>query len=117
MKIECSSCSQSSTERSNPQSEAWKDKSASRNNSELDSASLRYTEVVKLPEMLKPETVGEETFTCNRRASRGDWRQRAEKEKSRNLRDPISTDRVSETFVVAEKGVMNLERREVTVGA
>jgi len=74
-------------------------------------------EVTILPEMLKSATVGEATFTCNRWTSRGDWRQRAEKEKSRNLRCPISTDRESETFVVAEKGVMNLERREVTVGA
>lgn len=117
MIIECSSCSRSSTERSNPQSEAWKGKSASRNESELDSASLHYMEVTILPNRLKSVTVGEVTFTRSRRASRGDWRQRAEKEKSRNLRGPFFNVRESDTFIVAEKGVMNLERREVTVDA
>jgi hypothetical protein len=39
------------------------------------------------------------------------------KEKSRNLRDPVLTGRESETFIVAKKDLINLEQREVTVGA
>lgn len=117
MIIECSSCSQPGTERSNPQSEAREGKFVSRNFRELDSASLRYTGVVKLPEMLKPATIGEETFTSNQWAPRGVWRRRAMKEKSRNLRYPVLTDRESETFIVAKKDLINLEQREVTVGA
>lgn len=41
-----------------------------------------------LPKLLKPATIGEETFVCNRRTPRGDWRWRVRKEKSRNLRGP-----------------------------
>jgi hypothetical protein len=73
--------------------------------------------VVKLPEVSKPATIGEETFISNQWAPRGDWRRGAMKEKSRNLRDPVLSDRESETFIVAKKDLTNLERREVTVGA
>jgi hypothetical protein len=51
--------------------------------------------VVKLPEVSKPATIGEETFISNQWAPRGDWRRRAMKEKSRNLRDPVLSDRES----------------------
>ena len=117
MIIECSSCSQPGTERSNPQSEAREGKFVSRNTRELDSASLHYLGVVKLPEMLKPATIGEETFISYQWSPRGDWRRRAKKEKSRNLRGPVLNDRESEAFIVAKKDLTNLEQREVTVGA
>jgi len=38
-------------------------------------------------------------------------------EESRNLRDPIKIDWESDTFIVAKKGLINLERREVAVVA
>jgi len=38
--------------------------------------------------MVKPETGGEETGASMRRAFRGAWGQRAEKDSSRNLGDP-----------------------------
>lgn len=117
MIIECSSCSQPGTERSNPQSEAREGKFVSRNTRELDSASLHFMGVVKLPEMLKPATIGEETFISNQWIPRGDWRRRAMKEELRNLRGPVFKDRESEAFIVAKKDLINLEQREVTVGA
>lgn len=89
----------------------------SRNASELDSASLRYVGVAKLPKMLKPGTDGEETFTRSRRAPRGGWRWRVSKDLSRNLRDPVGTQtchRESEDPIVAGKGLMNLEPRGST---
>jgi hypothetical protein len=89
MTTRCPSCSQTGAERSNPQGEARCGELVSRNTSELDSASLRNVGVAKLPEMLKPETIGEATPMSNRWAPRGGWRWRARKEKSRNLRDPI----------------------------
>ncbi len=104
MKIEYSTCSQSSIERSNPQDEVWCDKSASRNTSELDSASLRYLKVISLSEKLKSDIIGEVTFACSRWTFRGGWRQRVEKEKSRNLRDPVFLGRESDTSIVAKKG-------------
>ncbi len=88
MLTECPTCSRIGTERSNPQREARLDELASRNISELDSASLHNVGVAMLPDMLKPAIVGQETFVCSRWAPRGDWRWRVRKEKSRNLRDP-----------------------------
>jgi hypothetical protein len=44
----------------------------------------------------------------NQWAPRGDWRRRAMKEKSRNRRDPVLSDRESETFIVAKKDLTNL---------
>ncbi len=88
MITECPACSRIGTERSNPQGEARLDELASRNASELDSASLHDVGVAMLPEMLKPAAIGEETFVCSRWAPRGDWRWRVRTEKSRNLRDP-----------------------------
>jgi len=97
---ECPTCSRIGTERSNPQGEARLDELASRNASELDSASLRNVGVAMLPEVLKPAAIGEATFVCNRWAPRGDWRQRVRTEKSRNLRDPNGLhDRVRESDV------------------
>ena len=81
-------CSKVSSERSNPQAEASLRKPVSRNASELDSASLHLLGVTNLPEMLKSATDEEAIPVCIRQASRGDWRQRTGKEKSRNLRDP-----------------------------
>ena len=108
MLTECPTCSRVGTERSNPQGEARLDELASRNTSELDSASLHKVGVAMLPELLKPAAVGEETFTSSRRAPRGDWRQRVRKEKSRNLRDPSRLhDRVRESdvpIVVQKRG-------------
>lgn len=117
MVIECSPYSQPGTERSNPQGEARQGEVVSCNASELDSASLEYSGVVNLPIKVKPATTGEVTFTYNQWTSRGDWRLRATKEKSRNLRDPINVDRESDTFIVVKKGLINLERREVAVVA
>jgi len=82
-------CSKASSERSNPQAEASPREPASRNASELDSASLHLLGVTNLPEMLKSVTDEEAIPVCIRQAPRGDWRQRAGKEKSRNLRDPL----------------------------
>ena len=81
-------CSKASSERSNPQAEASPREPVSRNASELDSASLHLLGVTNLPKMLKSATDEEAIPDCIRRAPRGDWRQRAGKEKSRNLRDP-----------------------------
>jgi len=117
MVIECSPYSQRGTERSNPQGEACEDETVSRNASELDSASLVFLRVASLPCLVKPVASGKVTFICSQRALRGVWRQRAVKEKSRNQRDPITVDRESDTFIVVKKGLINLERREVTVGA
>lgn len=117
MIIECSSCSLTGTERSNPQGEARRGEVVSRNASELNSASLDYSGVVNLPIKMKPVTTGEATFICSQWTPRGAWRQRAMKEKSRNLRGPIITDWESDTSIVAKKGLTNLERREVTVVA
>ena len=118
MITECPSCSLYGGERSNPQAEARTGESASRNASELDSASLHQAGVAKLPMMLKPATVGEVTLPCSRRTPRGDWRQRAEKERSRNLRDPLTVKapgRESDGLIVAKKGLTSLERRGPTV--
>ena len=60
----------------------------SRNVNELDSASLHYVGVASLPELVKPVIADEETLQSSQRTPRGDWRQHAGKEKSRNLRDP-----------------------------
>ena len=113
MSNKCPTCSQSGAERSNPQGEARCGEPASRNESELDSASLRYTGAANLPEMAKPATVGEATLERNRQAPRGGWRQRVGKEKPRNLRDPSDGGKVgvdhrpqrreSEGIVVAGK--------------
>ena len=62
MSNKCPTCSQTGAERSNPQGEARCGEPASRNESELDSASLRYTGAANLPEMAKPATVGEATL-------------------------------------------------------
>ena len=106
MLTECPTCSRVGTERSNPQGEARLDELASRNASELDSASLHQVGVVMLPEMLKPAAIGQETFACSRWAPRGDWRWRVRKEKSRNLRDPSRLHdpvRESDVLIVAKK--------------
>ena len=78
------------------------------NTSELDSASLRYVGVTKLPEMLKSVTGGEAILKCNRWAPRGGWRWHVEKERSRNLRGPERVDtfyRESDGFIVVKKGL------------
>ena len=115
--IECSTCSQCGSERSNPQAEARNGEPASCNKSELDSASLRYSGVAKLPKMLKPVASGEETFASSRWTSRGGWRWRVGKDKSRNLRDPARDHacRESDGLIVAEKDLTRLERRGLTV--
>lgn len=86
---------------------------------ELDSASLHDWELTSLPEMVKSATADEETPESNRRSPRGDWRRRAGKEKSRNLRDPYGAARPvreSDDLIVAGKGLINLEQRRSTVG-
>ena len=105
MLTECTTCSRVGTERSNPQGEARQDEPASRNVTELDSASLRYLGMAKLPELPKPAIIGEETFTSSQWIPRGGWRQRVGKEKSRNLRDPVISGyvRESDTLIVARK--------------
>ena len=121
MSNKCPTCSQAGAERSHPQGEARCGEPASRNASELDSASLHYMGAANLPEMAKPATVGEAALECNRWAPRGDWRQRAGKEKSSNLGDPAdgskvgvvhrSSRRKSDGLIVAGKGLTSLERR------
>ena len=106
MLTECPTCSRVGTERSNPQREARLDELASRNASELDSASLRNVGVAMLPDWLKPAAIGQETFVCSRWAPRGDWRWRVRKEKSRNLRDPNGLHdpvRESDVLIVVKK--------------
>ena len=61
---------------------------ASRNASEPDSASKRYSQVASLPKVVKPETGGEAAGVCSRRACRGGWGRRASKGWPRNLGDP-----------------------------
>lgn len=118
MSTEYPTCSQPGTERSNPQGEARDGKPASRNASELDSASLLKVEVANLPDMPKPATVGEAILQCSQQTSRGDWRQRVGKEKSRNLRDPnraATPAWESEGLIVAEKRLIPVEQRRPTV--
>ena len=114
MSNKCPTWSQSGTERSDPQGEARGGEPASRHiKCELDSASLHEMEAANLSEMLKPATASEVTLECNWRASRGGWRQRVGKEKSRNLRYPADGGKVgvvhrcrrreSEGIVVAGK--------------
>jgi hypothetical protein len=116
--IGCTASSQCGGERSNPQTEARNGEPASRNDSELDSASLHQMRVAMLPNVLKPVAGGEETFTSNRRALRGDWRRRVGKDNSRNLRDPPRTKssrRESDGPIVAKNGLTRPERRGPTV--
>ena len=90
----------------------------SRNVNELDSASLHYVGVASLPELVKPVIADEETLQSSQRTPRGDWRQRAGKEKSRNLRGPsqaITPRRESDDSIVARKSLTRLEQRESTV--
>lgn len=112
-------CSQTGGERSNPQAEARCGEPVSRNKSELDSASLHVMEVTKLPELLKSDTAGEGMLMSSQRASRGDWRRRAGKEESRNLRGPAELRsnhrRESDGPIVVGKGLTRLERRGPTV--
>ena len=108
--IECSADSQCGGERSNPQTEARNGEPMSRNESELDSASLHYVRVTMLPNWLKSVVGGEETFVCSRRTLRGDWRWRVGKDNSRNLRSP-AVCRVADGLVVAKKRLINAERR------
>ena len=105
--IECAASSQCGGERSNPQAEARNGEPMSRNTSELDSASLRYLRVAKLPDLLKPVIGGEETFACSRRALRGGWRWRVGTDNSRNLRSPAGC-RVADGLVVAKKRLTRL---------
>ena len=113
MSNKCPTCSQSGVERSDPQGEARRGEPASRNVSELDSASLQKAGAANLPDGTKPATVGEATLERNRQAPRGDWRQRVGKEKSSNLGGPAEGGKVgvvhrphrreSEGIVVAGK--------------
>jgi hypothetical protein len=113
MSNKCPTCSQTGAERSNPQGEARCGEPASRNENELNSASLRHMGAANLPDWTKPATVGEVTPERNRQAPRGGWKQRAGKEKPRNLRDPADGGKVgvdhrprrreSEGIVVAGK--------------
>ena len=61
---------------------------ASPNASELASASLHTRRSVNLPEMAKPAIVGEAADKSTRQAARGDWRERAPKERIRYPGDP-----------------------------
>ena len=117
MTIECRSYSRLGGERGDPQAEAREGEPASRNICELDSASLRNVGVAKLPELPKPPTAAEATFMCRRRAPRGGWRQRVGKARSRNLRDLVCPDgrEKSDRLIVAENGLINRERRGLTV--
>ena len=107
MSNKCPTCSQSGTERSNPQGEARCGEPASRNAIELDSASLHKVGAANLPDWTKPAIVGEAALVCSRRAPRGDWRQRVGKEKSSNLGDPAAGDKV---------GVVHRRRRRESEG-
>ena len=90
MSNKCPTCSQSGVERSNPQGEARCSEPASRNASELDSASLHKVGLANLPDRTKPAIIGEATLVRSRWTPRGDWRQRVGKEKPRNLRGPAA---------------------------
>ena len=112
-------CSEASSERSNPEAEALLSKPASRNASELASASLHLLGVTILTDVLKSVINEEAIPECIRWAPRGDWRQRVGKEKSRNLRGPygINAVRDPDDHIVAGKGLISLERRGSTVNA
>ena len=107
MSYKCPTCSQSGAERSNPQGEARCGEPASRNASELDSASLHKVGAANLQDWTKPAIVGEAALECSRRAPRGDWIQRAGKEKSSNLGDPADGGKV---------GVVHRPRRRESEG-
>ena len=63
---------------------------ASPNASELDSASLHNNwRTANLPKWVKSGIDGEATNASNRRAARGDWRERATKEHTRYPGDPL----------------------------
>ena len=101
----------------------------SRSASELKAASLHKVKVARLSKVVKPDTGGEATGVCSRRAFRGEWRQRAGRERPRNLGDPVQHDglsvgdqaginnredgcgRESDRLIVARKRVMTVERR------
>ena len=120
MSNKCPTCSQVGVERSNPQGEARCGEPASRNASELDSASLHYVGAANPPDWLKPATVGEATLERNQQAPRGDWRQRVGKEKSSNLGDPARVAmprRESDSPIVVKNGLTSPERRGLTVSA
>ena len=127
MSNKCPTCSQTGAERSNPQGEARSGEPASRNVSELDSASLHKMGAANLPNRTKPAIVGEAALECSRRAPRGGWRQRVGKEKSSNLGDPADGGKVgvvhrpsrrkSDGPIVAGKGLTSPERREPTANA
>jgi len=85
MSKKCPTCSQPSTERSNLQGEARCGEPASRNVIELDSASLHKVGAANLPDRTKPAIAGEAALECSLRSPRGNGRQCAGKEKSRNL--------------------------------
>ena len=96
MSIECSTCSLSALKGAIPKvkpenrgpRQRFSGEPVSRNIRELVSASLHYLRVANLPERMKPVMFGQATLVCSRSALRGDWRQRAGKEKSRNLGGP-----------------------------
>ena len=88
MLIECSTCSRLGTERSNPQGEAREGKSVSRNASELASASLNYSGSGQPFRMGETCHCRKANIRQSRQTPRGDWRQRAEKDRLRNLGDP-----------------------------
>ena len=93
VQTECPACSRTGTERSNPQGEARGGELVSRNASELDSASLHKSGKANLPDLLKPATTDEATFACSPLFPRGDWRQRARKERHGNLGGPLREER------------------------
>jgi len=117
MVIECSPYSQRGTERSNPQSEAREDETVSRNASEPDSASLVINESGQPPVMGEACHHWQRNIRMQPVGSPGClWAACSEREAEEPER-PDQTGRESDTFIVVKKGLINLERREVTVGA
>src|SRR5580658_7401858 len=87
--------------------------------------------MASLSQRVKPAASKLLMSSCVWRVVRGGWEKRAEKDKSRNLGDPLGWIRSngsgecislcrppgkSEAFVVAKKGVTILERRGAAVG-
>jgi hypothetical protein len=76
--------------------------------SELDSASLRPSLAVKLPELWKPATDREEMSICTCRVIRGGWRRRVLKERRGIPGDPFQCLTKGYLF---EQGAMGINNR------
>src|ERR1700683_1735202 len=119
MKIARSSCSEPSGERGNASRRSLGDQICKPQRKRIRFGLVTLMSVASLPDRVKPETLVQATSVCRQGAVRGDWEQRAEKDRRRNLGDPtrwtlsngatecIRLPRLSwksDAFIVAVKG-------------